>query len=56
MSEELTVLREEIFGKMDMSRVITDGELEELIEQALLQRSRNRLISGNSTGERFLIP
>ena len=45
MSEELTVLREEIFGKMDMSRVITDGELEELIEQALLQRSRKSALS-----------
>lgn len=45
MNEELTVLREEIFGKMDLSRVITDEELEELIEQALLQRSRKSALS-----------
>lgn len=45
MKEELAVLREEVFGKMDLSHVITDEELEELIEQALLQRSHRSALS-----------
>ena len=45
MNEELTVLREEILAKMDLSRMITDEELEELIEQTLLLRSRRSALS-----------
>lgn len=45
MNEELTVLREEILAKLDLSRMITDEELEELIERALLLRSRRSALS-----------
>lgn len=45
MKDELETLREEIYGKIDLSRVITDKELEDLIEQELIERSRRNALS-----------
>lgn len=45
MKDEAAVLREEIYRKIDLSRVMTDKELEELIEQVLMERSRRNALS-----------
>lgn len=45
MKDELAALREEIYRKIDLSCVITDKELEELIERTLIERSRRNALS-----------
>lgn len=45
MKDELEVLREEIYGEIDLSHVMTDKELENLIEQQLIKRSRRYALS-----------